>query len=118
MLLPSSGTTPTERVVRGEVFTLRMSPGRRGSEQQGRRFAVVVQADELLGLSTVLVAPTSTAAPARTFRPTIDVDGVQTRVLVEQTTAVSPDRLGTSVGRLSASELGDLDAALCVMFAL
>ncbi|HEU0316005.1 MAG TPA: type II toxin-antitoxin system PemK/MazF family toxin [Solirubrobacteraceae bacterium] len=46
-------------MVRGEVFRLRGSRDRRGSEQAAPRFAVVVQADELLALSTVLVAPTS-----------------------------------------------------------
>jgi mRNA interferase MazF len=79
---------------------------------------VVVQADELLALSTVLVSPTSTAAPPRSFRPTIDLHGSSTRVLVEQTTAVSPDGLGESVGRLSASELRDLDTALALVLGL
>lgn len=105
-------------MVRGEVFRLRLPRGGRGSEQRGVRYAVVVQADELLALSTVLVSPTSTAAPARSFRPTIDVQGVSTRVLVEQTTAVSADRLGSSVGRLGSSELRDLDAALALVFGL
>jgi len=79
---------------------------------------VVVQADELLALSTVLVSPTSASAPPRSFRPTIELDGTETRVLVEQTTAVSPDRLGESVGRLSAGELRDLDAALMLVLGL
>jgi mRNA interferase MazF len=105
-------------MVRGEVFRLRVPRGTRGSEQRGARYAVVVQADELLALSTVLVSPTSTAAPARSFRPTIDVQGSSTRVLVEQTTAVSVDRLGKSVGRLSASELRDLDSALALVLGL
>ena len=105
-------------MVRGEVFRLRVPRGTRGSEQRGDRYAVVVQADELLALSTVLVSPTSTAAPARSFRPTIDVQGSSTRVLVEQTTAVSADRLGKSVGRLSASELRDLDTALALVLGL
>jgi mRNA-degrading endonuclease toxin of MazEF toxin-antitoxin module len=39
-------------------------------------------------------------------------------VLVEQTTAISPERLGKSIGRLSARELGDLDTALAVVFGL
>jgi mRNA interferase MazF len=105
-------------VVRGEVFRLRVPRGTRGSEQRGTRYAVVVQADELLALSTVLVSPTSTSAPARSFRPTVDLKGSSTRVLVEQTTAVSPDRLGESVGRLSASELRDLDTALALVLGL
>jgi mRNA interferase MazF len=103
-------------VVRGEVFCLRAPRRTRDSEQRATRYAVIVQADELLALSTVLVSPTSTAAPPRTFRPTIDLQGSSTRVLVEQTTAVSTDRLGESVGRLSASELGELDTALALVF--
>jgi mRNA interferase MazF len=39
-------------------------------------------------------------------------------VLVEQTTAVSPERLGDSVGRLSAAELRDLDAAIALVLGL
>jgi mRNA interferase MazF len=39
-------------------------------------------------------------------------------VLVEQTTAISPDRLGELVGRLSAHELRDLDAALALVLGL
>lgn len=105
-------------MVRGEVFRLRSPRGRRGPEQRGARFAVVVQADELLPLSTVLVSPTSTAAPSRSFRPTIEVDGTRTRILVEQTIAVMHDRLGDSVGRLNAAELRDLDAALALVFGL
>ena len=40
--------------------------GARGSEQQGSRYAVIVQSDDLM-LSTVLVAPTSRSAPPRSF---------------------------------------------------
>ena len=105
-------------MVRGEVFRLRLPRGTRRSEQRGARYAVVVQADELLALSTVLVSPTSTSAPPRSFRPTIEIAGTPTRVLVEQTTAVSPERLGDSVGRLTADELRDFDAALLIVLGL
>ena len=77
-----------------------------------------MQADELLALSTVLVSPTSRSAPARSFRPTIELEGEPTRVLVEQTTAIASERLGTSVGRLTASELRDIDAALELVLGL
>ena len=105
-------------MVRGEVFRLPAPRRARGHEQRGARYAVVVQADELLALSTVLVSPTSASAPPRSFRPTIEIAGTPTRVLVEQTTAISPDRLGQSVGRLNASELRDLDAALALVLGL
>ena len=49
-------------MVRGEVFRLPAPTRARGREQQGARYAIVVQADDYLGLSTVLVAPTSARA--------------------------------------------------------
>jgi len=67
-----------------------------------------VQSDDLL-LSTVLVAPTSRSAPPRVFRPTITVGGEQTQVLVEQTAAVAPERLGDLVGRVRRDELDEID---------
>jgi mRNA interferase MazF len=100
------------------VFRLRVPRGTRSGEQRGERFGVVVQADALLALSTVLVAPTSRAAPPRSFRPVIDVQGQTTRVLVEQVTAVAPERLGESVGRLSAGEQRNVDNALALVLGL
>src|SRR5437867_12954917 len=94
-------------MVRGELFRLPAPRSARGHEQRGARFALVVQADEFLDLSTVLVAPTSTSARAASFRPTITIEGQGTRVLVEQTTVVDPQRLGRSAGRLEVDELRD-----------
>jgi mRNA interferase MazF len=105
-------------VVRGEVFRLPAPRGVRGREQTGARFAVVVQADAFVGLSTVLVAPTSTRARPASFRPAIGLGGAITRVLVEQTTVVDPERLGRSAGRLDASELRAVDEALALLLGL
>ncbi len=105
-------------MVRGEVFRLAAPRGARGHEQRGARYAVVVQADELLDLSTVLVSPTSTKARAATFRPEITLGGTTTRVLVEQTTVVDPERLGRSAGRLEARELRTVDEALMLVLGL
>ena len=102
-------------MVRGEVFRLPRPRGARGHEQRGPRYAVVVQADEFLDLSTTLVAPTSTSARPASFRPSITLDGHTTRVLVEQTTVVDPQRLGRSAGRLEANELRAVDEALTLI---
>jgi mRNA interferase MazF len=77
---------------------------------------VVVQAEEFLALSTVLVSPTSVSARPASFRPSITLDGTQTRILLEQTTVVDPERLGRSAGRLDASELQSVDEALVLIF--
>jgi mRNA interferase MazF len=105
-------------VVRGEVFRLPSPPGTRGREQRGSRYAVVVQADDFLGLSTVLVSPTSTRARPASFRPFITLGGSDTRVLVEQTTVVDPERLGASAGRLDADEMRAVDDALALVLGI
>jgi mRNA interferase MazF len=78
----------------------------------------VVQADEFMALSTTLVAPTSTSARPATFRPTISLDDTETRVLVEQTTVVDPERLGRSAGRLDTHELRAVDEAIALVLGL
>ena len=105
-------------MVRGEVFRLPSPRNARGHEQRGARYAVVVQADEFLHLSTTIVAPTSTRALPASFRPLITLAGTETRVLVEQTTVVDPQRLGRSAGRLETKELGAVDEALALILGL
>ncbi len=101
--------------MRGDVVRLRAPRNTRGSEQRGARYAVVVQSDDLL-LSTVLIAPTSRSAQPRVFRPTIVLADEETQVLVEQTTAVAPERLGDLVGRVSRVELDEISAAVRLAF--
>ncbi|MEJ2853594.1 MULTISPECIES: type II toxin-antitoxin system PemK/MazF family toxin [unclassified Saccharothrix] len=103
--------------MRGEVYRLRAPRDARGHEQQGARYAVVVQSSAL-PLSTWLVAPTSASARAASFRPEVEVNGQRTRVLVEQTAAVDPQRLGDLVGRLLLHEMTEVDAALRVVLDL
>ena len=109
---------PSNQVVRGEVFRLPSRRRARSHEQRGARYGIVVQSDELLELSTVLVAPTSTRARAASFRPPIELNGDETRVLVEQTTVVDRERLGRSAGRLDASDLRAVDEALLLILGL
>jgi mRNA interferase MazF len=104
-------------VRRGDVFRLRLRRTT-GHEQRGARYGVIVQSDALLGLSTVLIAPTSTSARPASFRPEIDLDGTPTRVLVEQTGAVDVTRLGDYQGHLSAEEQWGVDLALETVFDL
>jgi mRNA interferase MazF len=105
-------------MVRGEIFRLPSPRGARGREQRGARYAVVVQADEFMASSTTLVAPTSASARSASFRPTISLDDAETRVLVEQTTVVDPERLGRSAGRLDTDELRAVDEALALILSL
>ena len=98
-------------MTRGDVYRIRLPAGR-GREQRGARYAVIVQADALLGLSTAVVAPTSRGAAAATFRPDVEVAGAATRVLVEQLRAVDLERLTEHMGRLTPDEQRAVDDAL------
>ena len=102
---------------RGDIHRFRLPKGV-GREQHGDRFGVIVQADELLPRSVVLVAPTSRSARPASFRPEIDVDGTSTRVLVEQVGAVDATRLGKVVGHATAHEMWAIDESLLVVLGL
>jgi mRNA interferase MazF len=104
-------------MTRGDVYRVRLPRGR-GHEQRGPRYAVIVQADELLALSTAIVAPTSQSALPATFRPEVDVAGSATRVLVEQLRAVDVEHLGRRAGRLAPHEQRAVDEALELVLGL
>lgn len=102
---------------RGEVFELRLPRGK-GHEQKGKRFGVIVQADELLPRSVVLVAPTSRSARPASFRPAIAIEDQLTIVLVEHVGAVDTTRLGDLVGHVTPEEMWGIDEALLTVFGL
>lgn len=105
-------------MVRGEVVRVAAPRRTRGHEQRGPRPAVVVQADELLELSTVLVAPTSRSAAPATFRPAIDLAGTSTRVLADQVRVIDARAVKGSLGHLSHGEMAAVDEALSLILGL
>ncbi|HEX7059213.1 MAG TPA: type II toxin-antitoxin system PemK/MazF family toxin [Solirubrobacterales bacterium] len=98
-------------MVRGDVHEIAL-PRKRGHAQHGRRYAVVVQADDLLALSTVLVCPTSQSAPPATFHPEVSLTDEPTRVLCEMASAVDARKLGAQIGHLTLEEIATIDDAL------
>jgi mRNA interferase MazF len=100
--------------VRGDLYRLRPDKNTTGHEQRGPRYAVAIQSDGIL-LSTLVVAPTSTSAQPAIFRPEIEMEGVRTRVLIDQMRAVDASRLGELAGRLDAVETGEVDRAIRLM---
>jgi mRNA interferase MazF len=98
-------------VVRGDVRAIVLPP-RRGHVQHGRRYAVVVQADDLLALSTIIVCPTSTSTPPASFHPDVILGEEPTRVMCEMVGAVDARVLGEQVSHLTLEELQAVDEAL------
>lgn len=98
-------------MVRGDVRSIVLPRGR-GHAQHGRRYAVVVQADDLLALSTVVVCPTSTSTPPASFHPEIAVGEESTRVMCEMVGAIDERSLGAVVAHLTLDELRSVEDAL------
>jgi mRNA interferase MazF len=104
-------------VVRGDIHAIAM-PRRRGHIQHGRRYAVVVQADDLLTLSTVIVCPTSQSVPEASFHPQIDLNDERTLVLCEMVGAVDAHALGGRAGHLTLDEMHAVDDAMLMVLDL
>jgi mRNA interferase MazF len=97
--------------VRGDLYRLHSDKNTTGPEQRGPRYAVAIQSDGIL-LSTLIVAPTSTSVQPAIFRPEIEMEGVRTRVLIDQMRTVDASRLGELAGRLDAAETAEVDRAI------
>jgi mRNA interferase MazF len=104
-------------VVRGDVHRIKL-PGKRGHVQEGRRYAVIVQADDLLALSTIVICPTSRSAFAASFHPEVMVADRSTQVLCEMVGAVDARALGERAGHLTRDELRAIDDALLLVLDL
>jgi mRNA interferase MazF len=97
-------------VIRGAVYRVDLGEQRRGHEQRGRRYGVVLSRTDW---STVTIVPTSTSAQPSRFRPEIDIDSTATLLLVDQVRSVDVDYVkGDPVGYLTREELTALDAAV------
>ena len=104
--------------MRGDVYEMRDNPDAKGHEQQGHRYAVILQSDTLLR-STVIAAPTSTSARDSSYRPEVEIKGQRTKVLVEQMQCIDPQRrLGRKVGRIDVAEQLDIDRTVKLVLGL
>lgn len=102
---------------RGDVYAINL-PRAKGHLLHGKRYAVVVQADDLMLLSTVAICPTSQSTPAASFHPEIEVDGEATKVLCEMVRPVDPRKLGEPVAHLGLNDSRAVDDALRLVLEL
>ncbi len=104
-------------MVRGDVHAIAL-PHRRGHIQRGRRFGVIVQADDLLSLSTVVVCPTSQSTPPASFHPEVTIGGETTKVMCEMVAVIDARALGEQAGNLTHDEMRSIDDALALVLDL
>lgn len=98
-------------MIRGAVY--RIDLGRpRGHEQGGKRLGLVVSPSDS-PLSVVTVVPTSTSAGRSVHRPELEIDGAQTKLLVDQIRSIDVDYVvGDPVDYLTRDQLAEVDLAL------
>ena len=104
-------------MVRGDVHEI-VLPRRRGRVQRGPRYALIVQADDLLALSTIVICPTSQSTPPASFHPEVSIGDASTRVMCEMVGAVDARVLGEQVAQLTLAEIQSVDDALLLVLDL
>ncbi|MFI1918955.1 type II toxin-antitoxin system PemK/MazF family toxin [Nocardia sp. NPDC020380] len=96
-------------MLRGGVYRIDLGDSKRGHEQRGRRLGIVLSQTNW---TMVTVVPTSTSAQPSRFRPTANIDGRETRLLVDQMRSIDSDYLHDMVGYLTREEMDSLETAI------
>lgn len=99
-------------MIRGAVYRVDLGGARRGHEQRGRRYGLVLSPTDM-AWSIVTIVPTSTQARPAVFRPEIDLGGVRTRFLVDQLRSIdTQDVDGEPAFHLHRDELEEVEVAV------
>ncbi len=99
-------------MIRGAVYRVDLGQAKRGHEQRGRRYAVVISLTSM-PWSVATIVPTSTSAQQAVFRPELEIMGDRTRFLVDQIRTIDVDYIhGEPVAYLDRDDLAELEHAL------
>ena len=99
-------------VIRGAVYHVDLGAAKRGHEQRGRRLGLVLSPSSM-PWSVATIIPTSTTAQPAVFRPSLEVNGQETRFLVDQIRSIDTDYLvGDPAHFLERDELAEIEHAV------
>ena len=107
----------TEACRRGEIYLVNWTPGR-GSEQMGKRLALVIQNDigNKHSPTTIVAACTTASVKAYPFIVHVKAEeggmGKDSSINLAQIMTVARTRLETKVGELSREKMLEIDRAL------
>lgn len=105
-------------MIRGAVYKVNLGDEKRGHEQRGRRYGLVISPTSM-AWSMATIVPTSRSAQAAVFRPTLELMGVPTRFLVDQIRAVDTRFVdGEPVAYLERDEMAEVEYAITRYFGL
>ncbi|MFZ4188938.1 type II toxin-antitoxin system PemK/MazF family toxin [Streptomyces pseudogriseolus] len=99
-------------MIRGAVYPVDLGDAKRGHEQKGKRYGIVLS-DTPRSWSTVVVVPTSTSAQPAIFRPRLVIAGQETLALTDHIRTVDTRFVGSEpVDHLIARDLAQVEFAL------
>lgn len=99
-------------MIRGAVYRVNLGDEKRGREQCGRRYGLVVSPSSM-PWSVATIVPTSRSAQEALFRPTLELMGVQTRFLVDQMRSIGTRYIdGEPIAYLERDEMAEVEHAI------
>ncbi|WP_318208733.1 MULTISPECIES: type II toxin-antitoxin system PemK/MazF family toxin [unclassified Streptomyces] len=99
-------------MIRGAVYRVDLGDAKRGHEQCGKRYGLVLSPSSM-PWSVATIVPTSTSAQPSVFRPEVDIAGTPTRLLVDQIRTIDVRFIhGDPVHFLDYSELAVVEHAV------
>jgi mRNA interferase MazF len=99
-------------VIRGAIYRFDLGDAKRGLEQRGRRYGLVVSPSSV-AWSVATIVPTSRSAQPAVFRPTLELLGVPTLFLIDQIRTIDTRYVdGGPVGYLERDDMAEVDHAL------
>ncbi|MFI6787582.1 type II toxin-antitoxin system PemK/MazF family toxin [Nonomuraea sp. NPDC050383] len=99
-------------MIRGAIYRVDLGDAKRGHEQRGRRFGLVLSPAGM-SWTVATVIPASTSAQPSVFRPEVEFGGRRTRLLVDQIRTIDTSFVhGEPVYYLGRNEMGEVEHAL------
>ena len=99
-------------MIRGAVYKVYLGQEKRGHEQRGRRYGLVISPSSM-AWSVATIVPTSRSAKDAVFRPTLELMGVPTRFLVDQIRSIDARFIeGDPVAYLERDEMAEVEHAI------
>jgi mRNA interferase MazF len=90
-------------VIRGAIYRVDLGEAKRGHEQRGKRYGLVLSHTDM-PWSVATIVPTSSSAHPAVFRPEIEIAGQATRLLVDQIRSIDVQYIhGAPVTTLTAT---------------
>ena len=105
-------------MIRGAVYPVDLGDAKRGHEQRGRRFGLVISVEQK-AWSVVTIIPTSTSAQPSIFRPELVIAGRETKILIDHIRTVDLSYItGKLVDYLSRDDMAQVEHSLSRYFGL